>query len=170
MDLTGILPREYKYSKSEWEKKKRGLFSKSFHIRERERERERRLTHPHIAFINRIGQSSQTFYHYYQIVTNLRELVKRKKREFSQLIILSFVLFSGIIGNMEDYAITISYDEEAAVWYAVNDDIPIALESDSIEVLMERVKLAAPELLELNGKNYEHTVLHFTMEREAVLA
>jgi hypothetical protein len=96
--------------------------------------------------------------------------VSSGKVEFSQLIILSFVLFSGIMGNMEDYTITITYDEEAAVWYAVNDDIPIALESDSIEVLMERVKLAAPELLELNGKNYEHAVLHFTMEREAVLA
>jgi hypothetical protein len=31
----GILTSEYKYPKSEWEKKKRGLFSKSFHIRER---------------------------------------------------------------------------------------------------------------------------------------
>jgi hypothetical protein len=93
-----------------------------------------------------------------------------KKGVFSGLIILSFVLFSGIIGNMEDYTITITFDEEAAVWYAVNDDIPIALESDSIDILMERVKLAAPELLELNGKNYEHAVLHFIMEREAVLA
>jgi hypothetical protein len=82
---------------------------------------------------------------------------------------LSFGLFSGIIGNMGDYTINITFDEEAAVWYAVNDDIPIALESDSLDVLMERVKLAVPELLELNGKNYEHTVLRFTMEREAVL-
>jgi hypothetical protein len=69
----------------------------------------------------------------------------------------------------EDYTISITYDEEAAVCYALNDDIPIALESDSLDVLMERVKLAVPELLELNGKNYTHTVLHFIMEREAVL-
>jgi len=71
---------------------------------------------------------------------------------------------------MDEYNVIITFDEEAAVWYAVNDDIPIALESDSLDVLIERVKLAAPELLELNGKNYENTILHFTMEREAVLA
>jgi hypothetical protein len=71
---------------------------------------------------------------------------------------------------MEEYTITITFDEEAAVWYAVNDDIPIALESDSMDVLIERVKLAVPELLELNGKKHDHTILHFTMEREAALA
>jgi len=71
---------------------------------------------------------------------------------------------------MDEYAITINFDEEAAVWYAVNDDIPIALESDSLDVLIERVKLAAPELLELNGKNHCNAILHFIMEREAVLA
>jgi len=70
---------------------------------------------------------------------------------------------------MEEYTVTITFDEEAAVWYAINNDIPIALESDSLDVLIERVKLAVPELLELNGKNHEHTVLHFTMEQEAVL-
>jgi len=71
---------------------------------------------------------------------------------------------------MEEYTITITFDEEAAVWYAINDDIPITLESDSLDVLMERVKLAVPELLELNGKNHKNTILHFNMEREAVLA
>jgi hypothetical protein len=71
---------------------------------------------------------------------------------------------------MEEYTITITFDEEAAVWYALNDDIPIALESDSLDVLIERVKLAVPELLELNGKNHVNTVLHFSMEQEAVLA
>ena len=68
-----------------------------------------------------------------------------------------------------EYTIAIAFDEEAAVWYAINDDIPIALESASLDVLMERVKLAVPELLELNGKIHEHTVLRFSMEREAVL-
>jgi len=66
---------------------------------------------------------------------------------------LSFTSLCGIIVNMEEYTITIAFDEEASVWYALNDDIPIALESDSIDVLIERVKLAVPELLELNGKN-----------------
>ena len=70
---------------------------------------------------------------------------------------------------MEEYTINIAFDEEAAVWYAINDNIPIALESDSIDVLMERVKLAVPELLEINGKNNKQTILHFYMAREAVL-
>ena len=70
----------------------------------------------------------------------------------------------------EEYTITITFDEEADVWYALNDDIPIALESDSLDVLIERVKFAVPELLELNGKNHKNTIIHFTMERETVLA
>jgi len=70
---------------------------------------------------------------------------------------------------MGEYIVTITFDEETSVWYAVNNDIPIALESDSLDVLIKRVKLAVPELLELNGRNHEHTVLHFTMEQEAVL-
>jgi hypothetical protein len=82
---------------------------------------------------------------------------------------VTFALFCGIIEVMNEYTIVITFDEEAAVWYAINDDIPIAFESDSLDVLIERVKLAVPELLELNGKNHEHTVLHFTMKREAVL-
>jgi hypothetical protein len=72
--------------------------------------------------------------------------------------------------DVDEYTIAIKFDEEASVWYALNDDIPITLESDSIDELIERVKLAIPELLELNGKNHENTVIHFTMERETVLA
>jgi len=74
------------------------------------------------------------------------------------------------INAMEEYTITITFDEEAAVWYAINDDIPIALESDSLDLLIDRVKLAVPELLELNGKNHQKIVLHFSMKQEAVLA
>jgi hypothetical protein len=55
---------------------------------------------------------------------------------------------------------TITFDDETAVWYAVNDDIPVAIESFSLDVIIERVKHAVPELLELNGKSHEHTVLH----------
>jgi hypothetical protein len=41
---------------------------------------------------------------------------------------------------MEEYTVTITFDDEAAVWYAINNDIPIALESDSLDVLIKRVK------------------------------
>lgn len=48
------------------------------------------------------------------------------------------------------YVIKLFWDKEADVWVAINDDLPLALESESVENLMDRVKLAVPELLELN--------------------
>ena len=71
---------------------------------------------------------------------------------------------------MDEYTITIAFDDEAQRWYAQNDDIPIILEDDSLDVLISRVKLAAPEMLELN--HMPHTGIHliFKMESEAVLA
>jgi hypothetical protein len=71
---------------------------------------------------------------------------------------------------MNGYTIVLTWDDEASVWVAENDDIPIALESDSLDILIERVRNAVPELLELNGKNHANTVLHFVMERQTVLA
>ena len=71
---------------------------------------------------------------------------------------------------MTEYIVALSWDDEAAVWIAENDDIPIALESGSLDVLIERVKNAAPELLELNGKNRVNISLHFKMERQTVMA
>ncbi|MDR0876393.1 MAG: DUF1902 domain-containing protein [Clostridiales Family XIII bacterium] len=54
---------------------------------------------------------------------------------------------------MSEYMIEFKWDDESDVWYAINDDIPIAMEAGSLDVLMERVKQAIPEILELNGKN-----------------
>jgi len=71
---------------------------------------------------------------------------------------------------MKEYTIVLTWDEEASVWVAENNDIPIALESGSLDLLMERVRNAAPELLELNGKSHANTTLHFVMERQTVLA
>lgn len=50
-----------------------------------------------------------------------------------------------------EYVIRLFWDEEAEVWVATNDALGLALESDSIEVLIEKVKLALPELLSLNN-------------------
>ena len=50
--------------------------------------------------------------------------------------------------------IRFQWDEEAAVWIATSDDVPgLVLESGSFDALVERVKLAVPELLKLNGVN-----------------
>jgi hypothetical protein len=70
---------------------------------------------------------------------------------------------------MNEYEILLVWDDEAARWVAENDDIPIALEADSLDVLIERVRIAVPELLELNGKNYVNAALNFKMERQTVM-
>jgi hypothetical protein len=48
------------------------------------------------------------------------------------------------------------------VWIAQNDDIPLVLENGSLDLLMEQVRLAAPEILELNGREHEDAYLDFT--------
>ena len=70
---------------------------------------------------------------------------------------------------MTEYTVSMTWDEEASVWVAVNDQIPIALESDSFDTLVKRVKDAAPELLELNGLNPE-CVLRFVTDRKEKVA
>jgi len=70
---------------------------------------------------------------------------------------------------MDEYGILLVWDDEAARWIAENDDIPIALESDSLDVLIDRVRIAVPELLELNGKNHSNVALNFKMERQTVM-
>ena len=71
---------------------------------------------------------------------------------------------------MNEYTVLLTWDEEAAVWVAENDEIPIALESDSLDILIERVKTATPELLELNGKPHTNITIDFKMERQAIVA
>ena len=51
-----------------------------------------------------------------------------------------------------DYTINLTWDHEAKVWLAINDEIPIALESESIDELIRRVRLAIPERMELNNR------------------
>lgn len=70
---------------------------------------------------------------------------------------------------MKEYIILLSWDEDAQVWIAVNDEIPVTLESGSIDALIERVKIAVPELLELNGKTRNNVQLLFKAERHAVV-
>lgn len=51
-------------------------------------------------------------------------------------------------------AIEFCWDEESSVWIAVSPDIPgLALESDSLDALVEKVKEAVSELTKLNSCN-----------------
>jgi hypothetical protein len=71
---------------------------------------------------------------------------------------------------MNEYEIMLIWDDEAHRWYAQNDEIPIILEDDSLDVLINQVKLAVPEMLELNNMPHDGIHLIFKMESEAVLA
>ena len=59
------------------------------------------------------------------------------------------------------YIINVNWDEEAGVWYAICDDIPIASESNSFDALIERVKTTAYEILTLNNKITDSVSLCF---------
>jgi len=69
-----------------------------------------------------------------------------------------------------EYKIIIRWDDEARVWYAVNDVIPLALESNSLDALIERVKIIAPEVLAENGKSSDACQLYFVAERRENIA
>ncbi len=50
------------------------------------------------------------------------------------------------------YDIQLAWDDEAKVWMATSEDIPgLILEDESADKLIQRVMLAAPEIIELNG-------------------
>jgi hypothetical protein len=51
------------------------------------------------------------------------------------------------------YVVEVSWDDEAAVWYAVCDEIPLAIESGSFDALIERIKIVSREILELNSES-----------------
>ncbi|MDR1452811.1 MAG: DUF1902 domain-containing protein [Candidatus Margulisbacteria bacterium] len=71
---------------------------------------------------------------------------------------------------MQNYNIALVWDEEAQVWLAKNDQIPLAMESGSFDALIERVKTAVPELLELNAEKHQAVHLLFKAERLAQVA
>jgi predicted RNase H-like HicB family nuclease len=44
------------------------------------------------------------------------------------------------------------WDEEASVWVATSDDVPgLATEDETLEGLIEKLKIVIPELLDANG-------------------
>ena len=48
-----------------------------------------------------------------------------------------------------EYTINLIWDKEAGVWVATSEDVKgLVLESGSLDALIERVKIAIPELLE----------------------
>ena len=66
--------------------------------------------------------------------------------------------------------IKLIWDNEACVWVATSPDVPgLILEGGSLDALIERVKVAVPELLELNG-DASPVTLSYSARREVSLA
>ena len=51
----------------------------------------------------------------------------------------------------KEYIVNFLWDDEAEVWIAVCDDIPLTLESESLDELINRVRLAASEIIKMNN-------------------
>jgi DNA-binding NarL/FixJ family response regulator len=66
---------------------------------------------------------------------------------------------------MKECTVLLTWDDEARVWIATSEDVPgLILESGSADVLMERVRHAVPELLELSNQNQSNINLSFNTE------
>ena len=64
-----------------------------------------------------------------------------------------------------NYKVKLTWDSEASMWVATSDDVPgLVLESNSYDALIEKVKIAIPELLELNNITSIKTI-QFVSER-----
>ena len=64
-----------------------------------------------------------------------------------------------------EYTVKLQWDPDAAVWVATSEDIiGLVMESGSVDALVERVRYAVPELLELNHQKAAKGI-RFLMER-----
>ena len=64
------------------------------------------------------------------------------------------------------YTVVLSWDSEASVWIATSEDIKgLVLESGSLDVLIERVRMAVPDLLKLNNQPLERAKIVFLTEK-----
>jgi hypothetical protein len=62
------------------------------------------------------------------------------------------------------------FDDESQRWTAASEDkYGLVLESNSLEALMERVKIALPDMIEFTHKYTGPINIHFIAERMAFL-
>lgn len=66
-----------------------------------------------------------------------------------------------------EYKVNLLWDDEACVWVATSEDVPgLAMESGSVDALIEKVRYAVPELLEIT-ESLRALPIHFYAERLA---
>jgi hypothetical protein len=73
---------------------------------------------------------------------------------------------------MNEYRVDFLWDPEVSVWIATSEDVPgLVLESGSFDALVERVRFAIPELLELNGIQHSGNIpIYYTAARRERIA
>ncbi len=63
--------------------------------------------------------------------------------------------------------VSVTWDAEAKVWIAESDSVPgLATGADTLEELVEKLKVAIPELLAENGIAFEPDNLPFKIEAQ----
>lgn len=70
-----------------------------------------------------------------------------------------------------EFVIKMTWDNEANVCVATSDDIPgLVFESGSFDAILERVRIAVPELPEVNSCGKDSCWLSFEMSRCEMVA
>ena len=66
--------------------------------------------------------------------------------------------------------VNVTWDADAGVWVAESGDVPgLVLESGSFDALVERLRYAVPEMLELNGVKRGPMQLNVVSERRVAI-
>lgn len=95
---------------------------------------------------------------------------KNMKNSVDKAVKRGIIYSTGGVMDTMDITVNLLWDEEARVWVATSDDVPgLILESGSYDALVERVKYAIPELLELNNIKSVNNMI-FTSQRMEKLA
>jgi len=56
------------------------------------------------------------------------------------------------VSTIKPFIIRAEWDNESLVWVASSDDVPgLATEAETVEYLIEKLRIMIPELLEING-------------------
>jgi len=66
---------------------------------------------------------------------------------------------------MKEYLVDVFWDDETSEWGAENDEIPLILESDSLDMLIERYCNATADILAQNGQESSMYTLRFRAEK-----
>jgi uncharacterized protein DUF1902 len=83
----------------------------------------------------------------------------------------SMNVFTTIVPNAPQgagptFVVSVLQDAETHCWIGTSDDIPLATEAPTLDQLIERVWLIAPEVADLNGVPARDMRLRFVMDTQ----